>query len=229
MCTTTSVDALAVPLNVGVRLLVGDGGWLSDTVGGSVSTVNVLAVLSPSGFPSRLSSFATAVYVCSPAAVRRRERRRSTRSRRWRSCSRSRLRLCLRRLWTTTFEFSLAEPLNVGVRFFDSDAGWFSDTLGASVSTANVLVALSPSAFPSRLSSFATAVYVVTRRQFRGHHGPSARRRCRRGGRAPGCAFVDRHDDLRVFACSPAERRLAVVRRAMAAGSGSPSAAACRP
>src|SRR2546421_13031732 len=62
MLIVTVVLSLAVPVNDGLRLLDGEAGWFSVTVGAAVSTVNLTASLSPSGLPSELGSVATAVY-----------------------------------------------------------------------------------------------------------------------------------------------------------------------
>jgi hypothetical protein len=59
--TVTGVVSLAVPVKDGVLLLDGEGGVLSVTVGGAVSTTNVTWLLLPGGFPSELGWVAVAV------------------------------------------------------------------------------------------------------------------------------------------------------------------------
>jgi hypothetical protein len=55
------VAALAVPVNAGWVFFEGDAGWSKVTVGEEVSTVNVTAELTPSGFSSELGWMAIAV------------------------------------------------------------------------------------------------------------------------------------------------------------------------
>jgi hypothetical protein len=60
--TTTVVVSLAVPVNVGFVLLDGDFGGVKPTVGGAVSTVNMIGLLAPGAFSAELGWTATAVY-----------------------------------------------------------------------------------------------------------------------------------------------------------------------
>src|SRR2546423_10138259 len=62
MLIVTDVVSLAVTVNDGFRVLDGEAGWFSVTVGAAVSTVNLTASLLPSGLPSELGCVATAVY-----------------------------------------------------------------------------------------------------------------------------------------------------------------------
>ena len=114
--TVTLEFSLAVPLNEGVRFF--DGGRLVQRHNCRVfvSTTNVLTLLSPSGFPSRLSSFATAVNVCSPA-LDSGDTRPTADARRGARAP----RFVPSNTVTVTFEISLAVPLNEGLRFFDGE------------------------------------------------------------------------------------------------------------
>src|SRR2546421_11845564 len=60
---------------------------------------------------------------------------------------------------TVTGSMSLALPVNDGVVSFDGDLGLFRLTVGGEVLTVNVIVLLTPGAFPSELVWVAIAVY----------------------------------------------------------------------
>ena len=157
--TTTSVASLAVPENPGMILFDGVAGCAIVTTGGSVLTSNVTFALSPSPLPRPLFSLAYAVNVCFPSG--------------------SALLSVLvdhfppaavvftfatssapRNTCTSTSVASLAVPENPGMILFDGVAGCTIVTTGGSVLTSKVTFALSPSALPRPLFSFAIAVNV---------------------------------------------------------------------
>jgi hypothetical protein len=136
MWTITGVVSLASPLKEGVAFFDGEEIEFNETVGEAVLTVNLMAVLFPSGFETELDWVATAVY--SPL---------------------DRAGLALPefhvpgafvasaletsvfeelKMWTTTGSVSLASPLKEGVVFFDGEEIEFSVTVGDAVMTVNV-------------------------------------------------------------------------------------------
>src|SRR6202035_158170 len=133
---TTAVVSLASPLKDGVVLLDGEEMELSVTVGEVVSTVNLMLLLVPPGFPTELACVATAWY--SPlerAGLALPEFQLPG------ALVASALETSLfeeLKMWTTTGVVSVASPLNDGFVFFDGEEIEFSVTVGEAVTIVKV-------------------------------------------------------------------------------------------
>src|ERR1700683_934329 len=160
MCTTTSVSAVAVPLNDGVVALEGDSGCSNVTAGDLVTTSKVIAALVPGWLPSPLGSLARAVYSPSvrPGLTSADSHEPALTVPLTTATS---VPLALAPLYTRTVTSpaSLAVPLKRGAVTFDGDANWLSVTCGGSVLTTKVTGSLDPGPLPSALFCTATAVY----------------------------------------------------------------------